>query len=471
MKKENLQKQTSVKIPNTFVILFFLVLIVSILTWIIPPGEFQYEAVDVGGTMRNLVVPGSYQIVDKSQASPVGIIGFFSSFHKGLIAAAEVVMLIFLVNGAFSLVIKTGAIDAFLGKLLRKFHGREKILIPLFFMIFATGASLFGMLNEFNGLIPVFVGLGIALGYDAIVGLAIVGLGAYIGFAGSIMNPFTVVVAQTIAGIPLYSNSIFRVITFFIFCIISILWIFRYGAKVKKNPSYSFMKGLDVGVITSKDELAEYEMTGRHQMILFLILASLGLILWGSITKGWGAIQLTGVFIMMGIAAAIIDGWNADKIAEEFLAGCRAIVFGALVTGVARATLVVMEEGMIVDTIINSLASLLQNLPPMLSAQGMLFTQTLINFIIPSGSGQAATIIPIFAPIGDIVGLSREVVVLAFQFGDGLSNLLWPTCGVAIICGLAKVPLDRWWKFFLPLFGILYVVQMILLATAVFIGI
>lgn len=465
------KKRFSVKVPNTFVILFFLILIVSILTWIVPPGEFEYEEVEVNGVTRKLVIPGSFHTIDRSEAHPAGIIDFFSSFHKGLISAADIVMLNFMVCGAFTMVIETGAFHAFLGTLLKKFQKRDKILIPLFFMIFALCGSLLGMLDEFNGLIPIIVGLGVALGYDAIVGLSIVALGAYIGFSGSIMNPYTVVVAQNIAGIPLYSNSGFRIICFLIFCTISILWIFRYGAKIKKDPTASFMYGEKTMFSFDKDELEQYEITWKHKLILIIVVASLVLVIWGSIKEGWGSSELTGVFLLMGILAGIIDGWNADKIAEVFLKGCEAIVFGALLTGVAKATLVVMQDGMIVDTIINSLASSLQGIPSMLAAQGMLIVQTLINFIIPSGSGQAATVIPILAPIGDIIGVSREVVVLAFQFGDGFSNLLWPTCGVAVVCALSGVPMNKWWKFYVPLFGILLVTQMILLGIAVAIGI
>lgn len=465
------EKKTAGKVPHTLVILFFLVLIMSLLTWIIPPGQFQYEEVDVNGTMRNLVVPGSFEYIARDTVEKIGIMDFLTSFHKGLITASEIVMLIFMVNGCFSIVIRSGSINALLGSLLRKFNGKEKIIVPLFFVIFALGSSFFGMLNEYNGLIPIFVGLGIAMGYDAIVGMAMISLGAYIGFAGSIMNPYTVVVAQSIAGIPLYSNSLFRAICFAIFCTVSILWIFRYMNKIKKDPSASYMNGEKSEYSFDLEMLTEFNMTKTHKIILGIIFACLGLILWGSINKGWGAIELTGVFLLMGISSGIVDGLSADDIANQFIEGCKGVVFGALTTGIAMAALVIMREGMIIDTIINFLASGLQRFPTIISAYGMLFVQTLINFIIPSGSGQAATVVPIFAPIGDLVGLSREVVVLAFQFGDGFSNLLWPTCGVTVACGLAGVSIDKWWKFYIPLFGILFLIQMAILTVAVLIGI
>lgn len=456
--------------PHTFVILFFIVVIAAVCTWIVPSGEFDYEKATINNVERTLVIPGSFHKIPKQEANPAGLIDVMSSFHKGMISASEVMMLIFIVNGAFSMIIKTGAFHALLGTLLKKLHGKEKIIIPLFFVIFALCASIFGMMNEFNGLIPIFVGLGTALGYDAMVGMAIIVLGIYVGFAASIMNPFTLVIAQTIAGVPIYSNFGFRVVCLVIFCTISIWWIFRYGKKIAKDPTKSLMYGEETKYVFNKEELVEFKMETKHILILFEILVALVVILYGFIKCGWGSIQLSGVFLLMGIVAALINGWNADKIANEFLDGCKNIIYGALIVGVAKAILVVMQEGKIVDTLINYMATGLQSLPSYVAAQGMLLVQTLINFVIPSGSGQAATVIPIMAPIGDLLGVSREVVVLAYQFGDGFSNLLWPTCGVAVVCGLAGVPMNKWWKFYIPLFGILYVVQMIILFVAVAMG-
>ena len=466
----NKDKITKMKVPHTYVIIFFIVIIMSVLTWIIPPGSFDYESVDINGTMRSLVVPGSYHAVDRADAKPIGIIGFAGSFHKGAIAASEIVMLIFLVNGAFHLVIKTGAFNALLGTLLRKFYGKEKVLVIIIFVIFALCGSLFGMLNEFNGFYPLFVGLGVALGYDAIWGASIVALGAFMGFAGGTMNPYNVVVAQAIAGIPLYSNMAIRIISFIVFCAIAIAWIFRYGATIKKDPLKSYMIGEETAFSLDKEELLKYEISSKQRLILIMVVLSLLLIIWGSVTKGWGTIQLTGVFLLMGIIAALIDGWNADRIANEFIIGCASVTFGALVTGFARAILIVMQEGKIVDTIIYYLSSLLNGLPELIAANGMLVMHTIINFFIPSGSGQAATTIPIMAPIGDLLGVSREVVCLTFQFGSSFADLLFPTASIAIVCGLSKIPMEKWWKFYTPLFGLMFIAEVVIVSAAVVMG-
>lgn len=460
------KKKFRLHMPHVFVILFFLVLVASISTWIIPPGQFDYQSVDVNGTMRDLVVPGSFHYIDRSEASPTGIIDFFCSFHRGMIAGAEIMMMIFIVNAAFSMIVKTGAFDCMMGALLRKFDGKEKILVPLFFLIYALGATLFGMWNDFNGLIPIMVGMGVALGYDALFGFAIIILGIGIGFASALMNPYTIVIAQSIAGIPVYSNPEIRIAMFVIFSAMSIWWIFRYGKKIKADPSKSLMAGEKTKFQFDRDELVKLKVGTREKLVLADILVCLIIIMYGFLRSGWGTIELTGVFLMMGIIAAVIYRWSPNRIAEEFINGCADIVFGALIVGIARATLVVLEDGMVIDTIINSMASLLTGLPPAIAAQGMLVIETLINFIIPSGSGQATTIIPIMAPLGDLIGVSREMTVLTFQMGDGFSNLLWPTANIAIGCGISGVPISKWWKFFVPLFGLMYVVQMLLLVFA-----
>ena len=192
--------------------------------------------------------------------------------------------------------------------------------------------------------------------------------------------------------------------------------------------------------------------------------------MYGFIELGWGTTELTGIFILLTFIAALIDGQNVSKFFDEFLTGCENVIFGALIVGVAAAILLILEKGMVVDTIIYYAGNAMTHVPTALAAEAMLILQTLLNFFIPSGSGQAATMMPIMAPIADMVGISRQVAVLAYQFGDGLSNTLWPTCGIMVSCGLAGVPVDRWWKFFVPLFGLLFLAVSVLLAIAVVIG-
>ena len=357
-----------------------------------------------------------------------------------------------------------------LGTLLRRLEGREAVVVVIFYLFFALGASLFGMWNDFNGMIPIMVGVGVAMGYDAMFGFAIIMLGIGVGFAAALTNPYTIVVAQSIAGIPLYSGMWMRVLIFAVFSVLALWWIFRYGASIRRDPSRSLVPREEALFSYDRDELKKLRMGPREFATLAVIFACLALIFYGCLERGWGNTELTALFLMMGVAVALIFGWKAVKIAEELLAGARAIVFGALIVGVARAILVVMRDGQIIDTIINYMAGLIQGTPPIIAAEGMLFIQTLINFAIPSGSGQAATMMPIMAPLGDVAGLTRNVTVLAFQFGDGFSNLLWPTCGIATGCGIAGISLSKWWSFFLKLFAMMWGAMMLFIAAAVAFG-
>ena len=446
-----------VKIPHVYVIICAIILFVSVCTWFVPPGQFDTETIEVEGASRTVVIPGTFHILDEKH--PAGVVTILSSLHRGLVSGAEVTMLIFLVNGAFSMVLKTGAFNAFLGSLLRKFSSRAKLVIPVFFLTFAVLSSTFGMWNEYNGLIPVFMGLGVALGYDALAGFAILELGKGIGWSAATLNPFSVPVSQGIAGVPIFSGMGFRVASFVIFSALGIGYIFYYGQKVSKDPSKSLIRDDKLEINFDRDEIINTKTTKKQMWILIEILISLIVIFYGSLKLGWGNAELAGIFVLMGIFAGAVSGWGPSRMAEEFLAGASTVVMGALVVGFAKAILVILQGALIIDTIVYYASQVLQGMPPIVAAQGMLLLQTLINFFIPSSTGQAATVIPILAPLGDLLGVSRQVTCLAFRFGDGFSNILWPTCSLAISIGISGISMHKWWKFFLPLFGILYVAQ------------
>lgn len=458
------------KMPHTYAIISAVIIIACILTWVIPSGTFEYETMVINGVERSVPVEGSFHFIEKTAESKVGFMGFLTSFQDGIIYNSDLMALIFIVSGAFYVIVKTGAFHALIASTLRKFNGQDKVLLAICFAIFAAGGTLFGMLNEFNGFYPLFVGLAIALGYDAVFGMAIMTLGMDIGFAVGIMNPYTVVVGQSIAGLPIYSGAWYRCICLVVLATLALFWTFRYGNKVRKDPSKSIMRGIESKYAFDKTELDKYQMTTKNKLIIGEVAIGIAVLMYGFLKLDWGTTELTGVFILLSFIAAMIDRQTVSEFCDEFLTGCENVVFGALIVGVAAAILMVLEKGMIVDTIIFYAGNAMTHVPTALAAEAMLILQTFINFFIPSGSGQAATIMPIMAPIADMVGLSRQVAVLAYQFGDGLSNTLWPTCGIMVSCGLAGVPIDRWWKFFLPLFGILFVAVSVLLTIAVAIG-
>ena len=451
------------KVPHTYVLLFSLIILAVIGSYVLPAGQFDRVQDEV--THKTIVVPGSFKQVEQT---PVSFFNTFIAVQKGMIDAGSVVFFVFLVYASFFVVMQTHALHAFIGWLLRVMEGKEILIIPVFMYLFALGGSIFGMFEETFGFIPLFVGLAIAMGYDAIVGMSMVSLGVAMGFAAAFMNPFTVGLAQKFAELPLFSAMGFRMVSWFVLVTMSVLWTMRYAKKIKADPTKSIMYGVDMGSLAlDHDELLESKFTGRDKLVLTYVVAIIGLLVWGVIKKGWYFNEIAGLFLIMGVFAGFISGMKPSQLASCYVEGLKDITFGALVIGLSRGILIVMREGNIIDTVIYGLAQPLSLFPKWVAAEGMLFIQTLINFFIPSGSGQAATTMPIMAPLSDLLGITRQTAVLAYQYGDGFSNILWPTTLLPVICGIARVPIEKWWKYFVPFFLLLLPVQMIFMAVAV----
>ena len=452
----------SLQMPHQYVILAVITIIMALLTYIIPAGNFERKKVTIHGVDRSIVVPGTFQEAEEN--TPVTFLEMMTAPYTGMIQAAAIVFFTFMIYPSFYLILKTGALNGFIATLIRILGNKGWVVIPVFTILFGISTSTVLSGAEFYGFIPIFAVLTIALGYDALVGFAIVVLGSYTGFAAATTNPFNIVIAQSIADLPIYSGLSARLIIFAIHMAIIVVAIMLYAAKVKKNPSLSLVKDLDLKLFDlNKDNLDEYKIIKRHWFVFALVFTSISILIYGIFTHHWGMSHIVGIFFTMGIGSAIIMGWNLDKIATEFIIGMQNIVFGAMIAGVSRGILVVLEAGNITDTIMNSMSQVLSSLPHWLTAVGMLVTQTLINFFIPSGSGQAMTTMPIMIGLADILNISRQVAVTAFQFGDGLSNLLWPTAATAIVCGIIGLPLQRWWKFYIPIFITLFTAEAIII--------
>lgn len=456
--------------PNTWLIIAVMIAIIAILSWIIPSGTYDYEKIDVNGTMRSVAIDGTYHTIDKSETKPTGFLGAFSALYEGCVSAADIVFVVMCCAGTFGIMVKTGAFHAGIGAVLRKVGKNAVIVVPILMVLFGLGGSLFGMISEFYGFYPLIVGLGVAMGYDAMFGFAIVALGSLIGFMSATLNPYTVAIQQSIAGVQLYSGTTYRWICFVVFMGVSAVYLLRYGKKVAKDPSRSLVAGRPCIHSFRVEDLNEYPFSWRTGLILVDLLVTMVILMYGLMNLGWGYSQLCGLFLIMSMVGAAIMGWGPNKYIAEFVDCVKNVIWGALLAGLAKGIMVVMNNAQIIDTIIYALSNLLRGAPEWLSAQLMLLVQTLINFPINSGSGQAVVTMPIMAPLGDALGISRQVACLACQFGDGLSNLLWPTGSIVIICGLADIPYEKWLKWFMPLFGILYVIQMVMLQIAVLIG-
>ena len=436
------------KIPHTYVMLFSVMLIMAILTYIIPAGEFDRyhdEATD-----RTLVDSESFHQVERNPTKPFDLV---KAVPKGMEESAQIIFFIFIVGGSFQIITATGTIESGIGNLAKKLDGKEKIMIPVFVLIFSIGGFTFGMSEEVIVFVPIGIALARALGFDAITGTAMISLGAASGFSAAVMNPFTIGVAQGIAELPLFSGAALRIVVLIVMLIITSIYIIRYGEKVKKDPSASVVRDLEVEEKRKNIDINNLTtMTLKHKLILLIV--SLGFITLGiGVFKfDWYIVEIGSTFLAMGILSGLVGGLGPSKVAEEFVEGAKGIVFGALVVGVARGILVVMTEGMIMDTLVYSLSNLIKILPRSIAVFGMYIVQIIINFFIPSGSGQAAVTMPIMTPLADLLGITRQTAVLAFQFGDAFTNSIIPTSGSLMAClSIGNIPYEKWFKFIWPL--------------------
>ncbi len=464
------EKKKKMAMPDTLLIVAAVVLLVAILSWIIPSGSYDYQEMEINGRIRNVAIDGTYHTIDKSEVTTTGFLGFFSALYRGCVEAADVIFMILCCCGTFGVVVKTGAFHAGIGTMLKKLGGKEILLVPIIMLVFGFGGSVFGMASEFYGFYPLIVGLGVALGYDAMFGFAIIAVGEFVGFMGGTLNPYTVGIAQAISGVELYSGTGYRIVCFAVFMTISILYVMLYGRKIKKNPRLSVVYGEHNIHSFDRDELDEYAFTLKDGLVLLDVVVILVFLMIGLINWGWDFPQLCGLFLLMSMIAALICKWSPNKWCAEFIDSAKTALWGCILTGTAKGIMVVMQDAQIMDTVIYGLANMLRNAPSALSAQFMLIVQTLINFFIPSETGQASAAMPIMSQLADILGVTRQTAVLAYQFGGGLTNIYWPTADIVIICGLGGISLQKWYKWFTPLFLILFATQAILLAIAVAIG-
>ncbi|MBS4536665.1 YfcC family protein [Clostridium sp. D2Q-14] len=449
------------KVPHVYVILLTIVLICGLLTYIVPSGEYQMVENEEG---REVLDPDSFEY---TESNPISIFGLLKSVPQGMAETAEIIFFIFIVGGSFAVLEATGAVESALGKVTKSMAGKEKALVPIVMFIFGLGGGVFGMAEETLPFIPIMVTLAIALGFDSLTGAGMVLVGAGAGFAGAFMNPFTIGVAQGIAGLPLFSGMKFRLIVFVLMIITAIFFVFWYAGRVKKNPEKSLMYEFDKKREDTLDLKNLKEFTISHKIVLLTLAITIGLLIFGVVEYEWYIQEISALFLGMAIVVAIIGKLGFNGFAEELINGMANLAGGALVVGFARAILVVLTEGQILDTILNSAASLVSTLPSSFTALGMYVFQIFLNFIIPSGSGQAAVSIPILAPLSDLVGVTRQTAVLAYQFGDGISNIFTPTSGYFMAgLALAKIPWSKWAKWFLPLFLIEFVIGGILVFIA-----
>lgn len=448
------------KLPHIFGLLFFIIVICTIATWILPAGEF--DRVD------NVAVAGTYHMVE---ASPVGLFEMFQAIYNGFCDAGSVIFFVFISYASINIIISSGAFNGLVAVLLKVFRGKARVaIIPIFMALIGIASSTIGLFEEWFPFIPVFAGIAVAMGFDAIVGLAIVAIGAGMGYSGAMMNPFTVGVAHGIAGVTPMSGMLFRLFCHVCMLVVASVLVIRYALKIQSDPAKSYIYGDESNITMSEEDVHNARFSWHEGAVLMILLAGIIVVVYGSKVYGWYFTQLSAVFMIMGILSAIVMGWNLNTICKKFETGFTNVAMACMMIGLARGILMVLQAGNIIDTVVYGMSLPLSAFPSWLCGVAMLIVQTLLNFLIPSGSGQAATSMPIMAPLADLLGLSRDTAVLAFQFGDGLSNIVWPTGFAAVMSGMAGVKVEKWWKFIIPVFCALILTQAVLMVIAVMTG-
>ena len=427
------------RFPHTWSLLFGLIVVAAIATHFIPAGV--YDRHEEGG--RQVVDPDSYRAVTAQPAGPGDVL---LAFPRGLLETAAIVFYIFIIGGAFGVIDATGAIGGGIDAVARACGGRGDLVIVILMLLFALAGGTIGMAEETLPFLPGLVLLARRLGYDEITGGAIGLVGAGAGFAGAFLNPFTVGVAQGIAGLPLFSGLGYRLIVWLVMTAIAIAWVLRWARRARARGT------TEPEAEPAADDGSSGGLDGRRKLVLGVVVLALVAVAVGALEWGWGILELAGLFVAVAVAAGLVGGLGADRTADAFVTGAAGIAGGALVVGLARGVLVVLDGSQTIDTIVHAIAGLVSDLPSWASVAGIYGVQVGLNYLVPSGSGQAALSIPVLAPIADLVGVTRQTTVLAYQLGDGISNVFTPTQGY-FMAGLAliRVPWTSWAKFMWPL--------------------
>ena len=456
------------QMPDAFIILFFVVLLAALSTHLLPAGKFELAPAVDGG--KPLLVADSFEVVEDYQGVPIfaegGGIGFFNFAFEGMVsgdkwgAAIGVMMFIILTGGAFGIVMQTGAINNGVLALIARTQKFEFLFVPILFLLFSLGGAIFGMGEEAIAFCIVLLPLMKAIGYDGITTVMVTYVATQIGFATSWMNPFSVAIAQGIAGVPLMSGMGFRIGMWAVFTLVALVFTMRYAAKIKQQGG-----NVEAAVIDS----ANFGKTDGTILLLFF--AAIAWVIWGVLARGYYIPEIASQFFTMGciigVFAVLCKRLNVNQVADAFKQGAQDLLPAAMIVGMAKGIVLIMggdnaSSPSVLNTVLHYAAGVVGGLPTALSALFMLLFQGVFNFFIASGSGQAALTMPLMAPLSDLVGVSRQVAVLAFQLGDGLTNIIIPTSASLIGClGVAKIDWLVWARFALK-----FMLMMLALACA-----
>lgn len=463
------------KVPHVYAIIFALMVIFAVLTWIVPSGSYQRQ--EVNG--REVTVAGTYEqsektYIDEETGDEVdlrqGVFDVLQAPTRGIQEAIEVVAFILIVGGSFQVITKTGAISSGMGRVVRRFKNKDILIIPIAMVLFALGGTSFGMAEETLPFFAIFMPIMMAMGFDSMTAFMVVFVGARTGYIASTINPFNVLIAQGILGIQGNPQLWLRMIAWVVLTAVAITWVVLYARRVKKNPesSITFEDDIAKKVEFAADESAlDAEFTGRQKGVLAVFIAGMCLIIWGLVTQGWYMNEISAVFLAMGLLAGVIAGFSQDVIAQEFVAGIADFAFSAIVVGLARGILVIASDGMIIDTILNALATGLGGIPAVLFTTLLYAVENLLAILVPSSSGLAALTAPIFGPLTELMGLNPEAAVWALSMGSATMSLICPTSAILVAgLGVCKIKLGQWWKTVWKFFLVVSLINIVFVAIS-----
>ncbi|OFY63935.1 MAG: short-chain fatty acid transporter [Bacteroidetes bacterium RBG_13_43_22] len=523
------------KIPHTYVIVFSIIVLSAILTWIIPGGAFDRHIVTVNGIDRNVVIPGSFHYVDRNPQTWQ----IFSALFDGFVDKADIIVFILIIGGAFWIMNESKAIDVAIRSILRFTKriehnrlisgiGADNLIFILIMLMFSVFGAVFGMSEETIAFVIIFVPLAVSMGYDSIVGVSLCFVAAALGFAGAILNPFTIGIAQGLSNLPLFSGIEYRMFCWGIINFAGIFFILRYARRIKKNPGLSGvfrddeywkdmrethnqqiiyhtpvsawvmygilliimvifsilnpMTNISIGDRTILFPAVPvitllFGITGVfslrksvHFFILLILLVTILFLITGVMGYGWYIMEIATLFFAMGLAAGISMNYSANKITKLFLDGIKDIQSAAIIVGLAGGLIIILNNGNIIDTMLYKLSRSISGMGRMAAISMMYAVQTLINLVMPSGSAKAALTMPMMSQFSDLIGVSRQATVMAFQFGDGFTNMITPTSGVLLgVLSVARIPYEKWFRWVLPFIIMLTIIGFFLLIPTVYI--
>lgn len=521
------------KVPHTYVIIFSIIVIAAILTWFIPGGSYERETIDVNGVEREIIVNNSFDFHENTaQTWEV-----FAALFKGFENTAHIIVFILIIGGAFWIMNDTKSIDVGIRAFVRFTHrfkhtrfldklGIENIIITLIMLLFSIFGAVFGMSEETIAFIIIFVPLSISMGFDSIIGVSMCFVGAGLGFAGALLNPFTIGIAQGLSQIPLFTGLEYRLICWVIINIVGIAYVINYAGRIKNDPRKSEVHESDeywrnksnedvdnleyvtpkrawytyivlmVGLIifsfkypVSEISAGNFSITlpavpvltvlfgissiivlrkSVHFFILNMLIFTIFFLIIGVMGYGWYVMKIATLFMVLGLASGAAVGYSGTRLSNLFIAGAKDILSAALIVGLAGGIVAILTEGQIIDTILYTVSSAMKDFGRIASVSMMYVFQTLLNIVIPSGSGKAALTMPVMSQFSDLIGISRQATVMAFQFGDGFTNMITPTSPVLMgVLEVARIPYEKWFRWVAPLILILIILGFILLIPTV----